>query len=230
MGVRRLGSCALLLASTAVLAGCATLLLPPRPAAPTTVESPASAAPAPLPSAPAAAPPAAPAPAPEPVEPPAPAAAPSSFPSPLPPCADLWSPETTAWIVDFGFTLRETTAREFDPGAEPEEILADRGDDRICLWESSSIHYGIVTRFTRLDPAEAETVRGMLGSSGVDTEELLGGTRYFQTTVTPAADSVDGVDTESGRSDYLRGELWISTRWIGGAPSGYTRDILEHLD
>ena len=230
MGVRRLASCALLLASTAVLTGCATPLLPPLPAAPTTVESPAPAAPAPLPTTPAAAPPAAPAPAPVPVEPPPPAAAPSSFPSPLPPCADLWSPETTAWIVDFGFTLRETTAREFDPGAEPEEILADRGDDRICLWESSSLHYGIATRFSRLDPAEADTVRNLLESSGRGTEELLGGTRYFETLVIPAAESVDGVDSEVGSSDYLRGELWISTRWSGGAPSGYTRDILEHLD
>lgn len=230
MGVRRLASCALLLAATALLTGCATLLLPPRPAAPTTVESPASAAPAPLPTTPAAAPPAAPAPAPTPVEPSAPAATPSSFPSPLPPCADLWSPETTAWIVDFGFALRETTAREFDPGAEPEEILADRGDDRICLWESSSLHYGIATRFSRLDPAEADTVRNLLESSGRGTEELLGGTRYFETLVIPAAESVDGVDSEVGSSDYLRGELWISTRWSGGAPTGYTRDILEHLD
>ncbi|QHC57541.1 hypothetical protein [Rathayibacter sp. VKM Ac-2760] len=148
-------------------------------------------------------------------------------------CAQLFGAEMTATLVGTGFALDQVvSADDVGIGLEDEAlqtIAAVHGSDLTCRWRTSSIHYGITTRVMELSTSEASLVASALSSSGMQSEELLGGNRFFATDVIPAAESVDGVDGETGRSHYLRGTTWIATTWSGPAPSGYTRDIVEHL-
>lgn len=148
-------------------------------------------------------------------------------------CSDLFGAEMTAQLGQIGLVLDQET-----PGDEPamrfednalQAILMNHSGDLTCMWRSTSTHYGISTRVMKLTEQEMSDVATRLNSLPMMSEVMLGGTRYSAVTAIPASESVDGTDSETGQSHYLRDKTWVATTWSGPAPNGYTLEIVKNL-
>lgn len=100
------------------------------------------------------------------------------------------------------------------------DVLRSGAQTLRCSWGLPS-SYGLASNVTIVDADQAEVVRDALASAGFACGDLAGGTvcRVQQT------------DEENafGESHYLRANGWVSTRWINFGPQGYTEDIVATL-
>lgn len=159
----------------------------------------------------------------------------SGTPSPTattPPTADgLMLPDTCDGIYTPAMlaTLNADVAPLNDPGTtmvSSENVVAlevlESGAPTIrCTWGPPS-ERGIATNVTVVSPDQSAALATAFTESGFGATELDGGTLYEiqRETVT-----LDDELVSLGESHYLRGDGWISTRWINVHPEGYTPAI-----
>jgi len=162
----------------------------------------------------------------EPVETEAPAPAPTDDITLPASCDDLF-------IGDLRATLEADIAPLNDPGvtmystenAEALTILESGVPTLRCTWGRPSDR-GIATNVSIVSGEQASSIAAALLASGFGSEAASGG-EYFRTSQQML--SMDEELVELGETHFLRGNAWISTRWINYGPSSYTPRIVDAL-
>ncbi|HAQ58972.1 MAG TPA: hypothetical protein DCR63_00205 [Microbacterium sp.] len=136
-------------------------------------------------------------------------------------CEDIYSPSMLSQLQsenpplnDPGVTMDSTEV------VEALEILAAGAQTLRCSWGLPS-SYGLATNVTIVEPDQALAVLAALPDRGLVCSDLAGGTLC-------RVQNDDG-ENAFGESHYLRGNGWVSTRWINFGPRGYTEDVISSL-
>lgn len=105
------------------------------------------------------------------------------------------------------------------------EILGSATETIRCSWGPPS-ERGLATNVTVITDEQRDELSAAFAQSGFSTEDLAGGTihRIEQEMITQDDELVT-----KGEIHYLRGDGWVSTRWINVQPDGYTEDIVASL-
>ncbi|WP_100810405.1 MULTISPECIES: hypothetical protein [unclassified Microbacterium] len=117
-------------------------------------------------------------------------------------------------LNDPGVTMESTEI------VEALEVLGSGVQTLRCSWGLPS-SYGLATNVTIVDEAQARAVLESLPDRGFACEDLADGTVC-------RAQQSDG-ENSFGETHYLRANGWVSTRWINFGPQGYTEDIVATL-
>lgn len=77
-----------------------------------------------------------------------------------------------------------------------------------------------------VSPAQSELIADALSTAGFGSEEASGGV-YFRTSQQML--SMDEEVVDLGETHFLRGNAWVSTRWVNYSPDSYTPGIVAQL-
>ncbi|QLD11042.1 hypothetical protein [Microbacterium oleivorans] len=137
------------------------------------------------------------------------------------------------FVGDLRATLDAEIAPLNDPGvtmystenADALTVLESGVPTLRCTWGRPSDR-GIATTVAIVSSEQAATVSDALSAAGFESEEASDGD-YFRTSQQML--SMDEELVELGETHFLRGNAWISTRWINYGPSSYTPGIVSAL-
>ncbi|OAZ45776.1 hypothetical protein A9Z40_01365 [Microbacterium arborescens] len=134
---------------------------------------------------------------------------------------------------DLRATLDAEIAPLNDPGvtmystenAEALTVLESGVPSLRCTWGTPSDR-GIATTVSIVSPAQSDLIVDALTSSGFGSEEASGG-MYFRTSQRML--SMDEEVVDLGETHFLRGNVWVATRWVNYGPDAYTPGIVAQL-
>lgn len=137
------------------------------------------------------------------------------------------------FVGDLRATLDADLPPLNDPGvtmystenAEALSVLESGVPTLRCTWGRPSDR-GIATTVSIVSAEQAAVIAEALSVAGFGSEEASGG-EYFRTSQQML--SMDEDLVELGETHFLRGNAWISTRWINYGPSSYTPGIVDAL-
>ncbi|SDS15253.1 hypothetical protein [Microterricola viridarii] len=142
-------------------------------------------------------------------------------------CAGIYS---TDWAAQMGgLVLNPAWINEPGQpavfGSADDTLIAvlQAADPLSCRWgsEAGGGDRFLVTNVTSLSGSQPAEVLARLAELGLSCYDELGGTRCI----------IEATDDNgfSGESHFVRGEVWLATRWMNIAPDGYTHDIVNTL-
>ncbi|ANP73956.1 hypothetical protein [Cryobacterium arcticum] len=164
-------------------------------------------------------------PAPEPVTSPTAVVAPGT-PQPSS-CAEIYSPAMKQAFGDLVLNPKWTTQPGADVGDgayDPELVAVITSSEHLtCRWASPAgpSGSGVDTSVVWLSPEQTTTVTERLAELGYGCYEELGGLRCLTESETGGL--------LVGESHFLRGGVWLATRYTNAGPDGYTHDIINTL-
>ena len=134
---------------------------------------------------------------------------------------------------DLRATLDAEIAPLNDPGvtmystenAEALTVLESGVASLRCTWGRPSDR-GIATTVSLVSAAQADLIADALSTAGFGSEEASGGV-YFRTSQQML--SMDEEVVDLGETHFLRGNAWVSTRWVNYGPDSYTPGIVAQL-
>ncbi len=163
----------------------------------------------------------------------APGASPTSSPSPtptgtiaLPPrCEGIYSPAMLATLTtqvpplnDPGVTMYSTQ------NADGLDLLGSGIPTLRCSWGKPS-SVGLATNVSIVTAAQSAALRQSLQNQGFACAPAHGGTLCTLAQQMPQGDTI----VKMGEYQFLRGNGWVTTRWITADPAGYMADIVATL-
>jgi len=159
-------------------------------------------------------------------------AAPAPAPTPDGPhpstCDQLYSPEM---VTAFGDAVLNPAWTEADDsgvryGSDDPELISVIGASTgtlTCVWgnEIGGSWRGLTTNVVFVTAEQSATVQARLVAEGLDCYEELGGLRCLVETAEE--------NGTWGESHFLRGGIWLATRYVNAGPDGYTHDIIANV-
>lgn len=137
-------------------------------------------------------------------------------------CEELYSPEMMTQLTNTGLPLNDPSmADSVGTGdGELQTLISQAPQHLECSWGYAG-DYGLTTSVVRLDDAGVQAVRDRMDAAGFSCSEEDQGTRCL-TSFTEGG-------TRYGESHFLREGVWLATKWVNFAPSGYTPDMIDTL-
>ena len=142
-------------------------------------------------------------------------------------CEQLYSP---AMVDGFGDKVLNPSWTKA-PGSgvrdgtdDPELVsIIDAAEHLTCVWgsEAGGSDSGLTTNLVWVTPEQAIAVRARLSAAGYTCYEELSGVRCLIGTATEAG--------SWGESHFVRGGIWLATKYVNSGPVGYTHDIVTNV-